>query len=443
MFGRSCKKISPNMRLFCITLHYYNPKAYEYVRSFFNLNLPSIRTIRKWYSVIDGSPGFTESAFSVLKQKADESKAEGKPLVVCLIHDDMHIRKHSQWSSEEGKFLGHINAGKPGDHEVCSPLATQANVLMVSGIGNEFVIPIGYFLNNGLCAEERAAILYEAMLKLHNVGAIVGAITNDGNIGNISTAKILGSNYGADKPYFTNPFNKEHKVYLVLDPPHMLKLSRNCIANKTTIYDGENNEISWKFFEELVSLQISENVNFGNKLTKSHIEYESTKMNVRLAAETLSRSTAASIEYLNKVMKHEKFRNGEGTSQYSRVFNNTFDIMNTKRKHCDDDFKRPMSEANINEIRTYFEFVRNYINGLQLIENGQKKPILRTRSFTPYFGFYHNTISLMGIYDEYIKPNGIDEFYTFNLSQDHLESFFGCVRRMGGIHRICSYLFIC
>lgn len=431
-FGRRDKKYSAIVRIFCFTLHFYSAKAYEYVRSFFNLNLPHIRTIRNWYSAINGSPGFTECAFDVLKQKADETKEKGESLNVCLIHDDMAIRQHSQWSSSEEKFLGHINAGKPGDHKICSPLAKQANVLMVSGIGQEFKIPIGYFLIQGLSAEERAAILYEAMFMLNNIGVVVSAITNDGHIVNIATAKILGADYDADKPYFKNPFDENKVVYTILDAPHMIKLARNCLGNKKSIYDSENKEIKWSFLENLVTLQISENINFGNKLTKSHLDYAKMKMNVRLAAETLSNSTAESMEYLDKVLKEDNFRNAESTVEYFRICNNLFDIMNTKIDHCNDQYKRPMSETTIDQIGTYFEFAKKYIKGLQLIEDGQKNPILKTKSFTPYFGFYHNMTSFMGIYHDYIKPNGINEFYTFDVSQDHLESFFGCIRRMGG-----------
>lgn len=431
--GRRAKSYSANVRVFCLTIHFYSPKAYEYIRSFFKLNLPHIRTIRNWYSAINGEPGFTTSAFDVLKQKADEAKKEDKAITVCLIHDDMHIRQHSQWDSAAKRFLGHVNAGKPEDHEICSPLASQANVLMVSGIGERFIIPIGYFLFKNLSAEERAAIIFEAIFKLKKIGINVGAITNDGHRVNIAAMKILGAEYDADKPYFKNPFDEQKVIYCILDVPHMIKLARGCLGNKATIYNGKNQEIKWSFVEDLVTLQISENINFGNKLTKSHIEYKKKSMNVRLAAETLSNSTADSIEYLSKVMKRDNFCNSEGTVEYLRFFNNIFDIMNSKINHCNDQYKRPISEETINQIATYFEFAKEYIKGLQLIELNQKKPILQTQSFTPFFGFYHNTISFMGIYHDYVKLNIINEFYTFDVSQDHLESFFGCIRRMGGI----------
>lgn len=431
-FGKRSMKYTTNVRIFCFTLHFYSPKAYEYMRTTFSLNLPHIRTIRDWYSVIDGSPGFTESAFSALKQKSNDSIAGGKPLIVSLIHDDMAIRKHSQWNAAEQKVLGHITAGKPGEYEVCSPLAKESSVLMVSGIGTEFKMPIGYFLIKGLCAEERAAILNEALYKLNSIGVLVAAITSDGYIVNLSTANILGADFEAEKPYFVNPFNKKYIIYIILDPPHMLKLARNCLANKGTIFDGTDHKILWKFLTNLVSLQISENVNFGNKLSKTHVEYESKKMNVRIAAETLSNSVATSIEYLNTVLENENFRGSEATVQYFRVFNNLFDIMNTKRDHCGGEYKQPISEVTIDSFRDYFEFAKNYIKGLKLIENGKKKPILKSKSFTPYCGYYHNMASFLGIYNDYLKPVGISEFYTFDVSQDHLESFFGCIRRMGG-----------
>lgn len=181
-----------------------------------------------------------------------------------------------------------------------------------------------------------------------------------------------------------------------------------------------------------MSLQISQNVNFGNRLSRAHVEFESKKMNVRIAAETLSNSVATSIEYLNTVLEDETFRESEATVQYFRVFNNLFDVMNTKRNHCDGKYKQPISEATIDSFRDYFEFAKNYIKGLKLVEDGKKISILKSKSFTPYCGYYNNMRSFLGIYEDYLKPAGISEFYTFDVSQDHLESFFGCIRRMGG-----------
>ncbi|XP_039309077.1 uncharacterized protein LOC105204459 [Solenopsis invicta] len=54
------KKYSEELRKFALTLNFYSSKAYEYVRKTFKNLLPERSTIRKWYSVINGRPGFTD-----------------------------------------------------------------------------------------------------------------------------------------------------------------------------------------------------------------------------------------------------------------------------------------------------------------------------------------------------------------------------------------------
>lgn len=59
------------LRKFATTLHFYSPRAYNYVRKTFNFCLPDVSTIRKWTSSIDCMPGFSQFCFNTLKGKAD------------------------------------------------------------------------------------------------------------------------------------------------------------------------------------------------------------------------------------------------------------------------------------------------------------------------------------------------------------------------------------
>ncbi|KAL4125761.1 hypothetical protein QTP88_010001 [Uroleucon formosanum] len=54
------KSICPILRKFAMTLHFYSPSAYSYVRTIFSKALPDVSTIRKWYSKLDGLPGMTK-----------------------------------------------------------------------------------------------------------------------------------------------------------------------------------------------------------------------------------------------------------------------------------------------------------------------------------------------------------------------------------------------
>ncbi|GBM50970.1 hypothetical protein AVEN_242830-1 [Araneus ventricosus] len=53
-------KYAPELRSFALTLHFYSKKAYVYVRKVFKTCLPHTSTVKKWYQVVDGSPGFTK-----------------------------------------------------------------------------------------------------------------------------------------------------------------------------------------------------------------------------------------------------------------------------------------------------------------------------------------------------------------------------------------------
>ena len=83
------RQYSENIRLFALTLHYYSPRAYSYVREKFGLCIPHQKTIHKWYQSIDGEPGFNSEAIRYLK---DYSKDVDNNPFASLIIDEMSIR---------------------------------------------------------------------------------------------------------------------------------------------------------------------------------------------------------------------------------------------------------------------------------------------------------------------------------------------------------------
>jgi hypothetical protein len=63
--SNSRQPYSDDLRSFALTLHFYSPKAYEYVRSSFAMALPNPSTLRLWCSAVNGKPGFTIESFEV------------------------------------------------------------------------------------------------------------------------------------------------------------------------------------------------------------------------------------------------------------------------------------------------------------------------------------------------------------------------------------------
>lgn len=111
---------------------------------------------------------------------------------------------------------------------------------------------------------------------------------------------------------FKHP-TEDYFIYAILDPCHMLKLARNALAELGSFRDEENNIINWKYFAELKKVQEDEGFNLANKFTSRHLQFQKKKMNVALAAQTLSSSVADAFEFLDHSMKLPGFLNSSAT----------------------------------------------------------------------------------------------------------------------------------
>lgn len=428
--GKTSQQYPERIRCFALTLHYYSPKAYNYIRSLFKNTLPAVSTLRTWYSGIDGRPGISTEALVALKKKAGEAIINGKQPLVCVSFDEMAVRKQLLWDQNEQKIVGYADYGSnhaDNNDDETLPIAKEALVYLVNGIGDSYWIPVAYFLIDGLKTDEKAALTSEIILALSKTGLKVVAMTFDGLPVNTSMCVSLGADFENDKPYIVNPHSNDN-IYIFMDPSHVEKNARNCLANKKVLYDENNQKIEWNYVVELEKLQRTNGLNLGNKLKKAHIQWKRKQMKVGIACETLSDSVADSLDLL-AMCNVGKFENSLATSKYFRYSNNLFDIMNS---HHDDasNFKRPVSVETSAEYFAYFDEATSYIKQLKLRKNG--KSILLTKSKTAFFGFIINMQNIKNIYEEYVAPGILENFKTADISQDKLERMFGRVRKMGG-----------
>lgn len=192
--GPKRQKYVPRLRAFALTLHFYSPKAYNFVREEFNNSLPSISTIAKWYQTVNGEPGFTKEAFQVLEIKVEEVSHKGENVICNLVLDEMAIRKKFTGT----KTVGYINMGTDISSDNL-PHAKEALVLMLVCINSHWKIPIGYFLLDGLAASEKANLVNLALEYSNDVGVIVSSVTFDGTATNFSMVNLLGASLSEDK----------------------------------------------------------------------------------------------------------------------------------------------------------------------------------------------------------------------------------------------------
>ena len=76
------------VKKFALTVHFYSPRAFQYLRTIFNL--PDPRSIRHWTSSVDCEPGFFKDVFLHLNNMVSEDRVNAE---VSLIFDGMSIKK--------------------------------------------------------------------------------------------------------------------------------------------------------------------------------------------------------------------------------------------------------------------------------------------------------------------------------------------------------------
>lgn len=416
--------------MFALTIYFYSPRAYQYLRRKFENNLPHKSSLQKWYanSNVGSKSAFCVQSVEILGKKTEKLRSRGVEPVCSLIFDEMAIKKHLQWSQAQHTFLGQIDYGfRPDCSEI--PLANNAIVFMVNGINFDLTLPLAFNFINNLKAEEKATLLKDMISQVNKCGVKVQSITFDGLQSNFTMCESLGANFNLRKfkPYIVLPGNLS-KIYVIVDPSHVLKLVRNTLGNNRILVEGSGGQIEWSFFEKLEALRVEKNFTHMHKLTKKHIEFKNCKMNVRVACETLSNSVANSMKCLRE-KGHEQFPDSSATEKFIRFINDCFDIMNTKAIKSENKFKNAINSKNKIEIFTFFEEITKYLKKIKF-ENSNI--VLNTRKRTAFRGIIINITNFKSMYEELVESNSLKYLPTFKFSQDHLESFFGRIRSSPG-----------
>lgn len=244
----------------------------------------------------------------------------------------------------------------------------------------------------------------------------------DGLTTNLAMCRLLGANLNV----FSDTFNPEFefddkKIRILFGFSHVEKLVRNILGTKKVIFDSDNNEIKWVYFERLLSFKDSRNFALSHKITFAHINWQSNPLKVKLAVETFSASNARSMEFLMK-QGHPEFMGAEHTIRFIRIFDDLFNVFNSTDNSKENPLKNPMSPENTEQISQLFEIASEYIRGLKIIENGKKVNLCSSQSKTGFQGYLIDIHNLAQMYNEIVVEEELVEcIATHSMSQDHLE----------------------
>lgn len=426
----SARRYTDEIKEFALTLHYYSPRAYKYVRSIIPLPNPSL--VRKWSSSFKCEPGFIEDAFTSLSSQISNSPNNKD---CCLVVDAMAIRKQMLWNPEKDKYSGFVDFGNAIPNSTPTKLASEALVFLLVGTRAHWKCPIGYFLTNKITAKDQANLVLKALELAAKADLKVWSVTADGTAVNLNTFEILGCDFSGTyndmKTSFSHPTTGEN-VYAICDPCHMLKLARNALADYGSFVDCKGQSVRWKDIKDLQNLQQNAGLNLKNKLSSNHLRFQKHKMNVQLAAQTISSSVADAIEFLEKSPKFPNFEGSLGTVKFIRVIDRLFDMLNSRNPHGQG-FKAPLRPHTKDTWEEIFLSSAKYLLSLQtasttsqLLCNSQRKTFV-----IGFTACIKSTIAMSS--QMFSLPNNPFKYLlTYKFSQDHLELLFSCIRSKGG-----------
>lgn len=422
------EKYNETVRKFILTLRFYSPRAYDYVREKFNNNLPHPATIRKWYqrSSVQSQSGLCQRSIEILKEKALDFQKEGKNLYCGLVHDEMSIRQHVQWLDYKKEFSGFINFGKVAEDSETLPIATHVLVFLLNGITIPFNLPIAYYFITDLEGIDKAILMSSIVRNLTDIGVRVLTSTFDGNSANIVACEILGCSFDVENfnPKFKNVRDPLCSIHAIFDAPHMLKLIRNHLANKKIFYDRLGRKIEWRYFELLLTIKNEENL-VSHKLTQRHIHFENHAMKVSLAAQTFSNSSAKTMQFLME-NKHPEFENAAGTIEFSERMDKLFDVLNSDSERPNNPYKTALTAQTNDDIFTFLDDTTDYIKRLTLEPFGKR--IIDSDIKVGFKGMIIDIENIKSIYTKYVKEGDLKQFNVRRIGQCPLESLFSRCR---------------
>jgi len=179
----------------------------------------------------------------------------------------------------------------------------------------------------------------------------------------------------------------------------MIKLVRNTLGDKKVLINNEGSAIKWDYIKELQNIQESKGLHAANKLKKTHISYYENKMNVRLAVQTLSASVSSGLLFCIEL---KLLSGSKPTSEFCKMFNDVFDILNCRNRLAKGDYDFPTDKKTIFKIKKYIEKFTLYVKGLKFEPSNsysEGQQILISQRKTGFLGLIICLNNLIHLYE--------------------------------------------
>lgn len=293
-------------------------------------------------------------------------------------------------------------------------MVSSALVVMAIGVVKRWKYPIGYYLSTTTIKSTFVEkIIKHAIRQLDLKGFIVLGITSDQGSNFERALKLLGSSP-------TDPTIKinNSKYFVHRDAPHLLKNARNYLLRGNVTVLSFSAKASFHHLKDLYELDLKSSFKMVPKLTKQHVydlQY-ANKMKVKLAAQTLSNSCAAALNFC--VANNKLQSSAAATAEYCKRFNDILDALNSSSPRDTVTLRRPLSSGSL--VEKHLQGALIWLEELKVLNADRRK--------CPFIDGFIQSITATLQLNNILERDGIHYLSTRNFCQDPLELFFGKIR---------------
>lgn len=401
-------------------LQYKSPSCYKLLREV--LYLPSKATLNSFVKSINLHPGICEDLLTALKLKLDKMTELDR--YASITFDAMAIKQRLTYIESTDQIHGFVNLGnvlQNANNSIALKVATHAFVVMLRGITNPWKQTIGFFfIHNTVKPEMLQTILNAAVTRVEEIGVRVQCVICDLEINQRLFFRLQGCT--TSRHWITNPYDISRKLYIIYDPPHLIKCCRNALR-KYDIQFG-NKVASWRDIVNLWHLEYNSPLRLAPKLTPSHIFLPAfSEMRVKLATQVMSHSVSSALKTYVHFSKLSD--TSLDTADFVDKMNCIFDLMNT-RSLQDAGSKKPITKQKISALQQFTDYAQ-WIESWKFVFNGAV-----SKQFFPFHDGLVITLKSLRELISYLFQQKFLFVLTSRFSQDPIENMFGCIRYKGG-----------
>ena len=215
------------------------------MRSSSFVTLPSERTLRDYTNHIKIVTGYQQEVIEMMRCETKCKELPESKRYVCLLIDEMKIKKDIVYDKFSGDIIGFCNLGNINDEllkfeqQVDSdshypPVAKHILAVMVRGTFLKCDFPLAHFATDAISADLLYPIVWEGVRLVESCGLKVIALTADGASPNRKFFKMHGTAKNGVVYKTKNLYSSEDRdIFFFSDAPHLIKTTRNCLSHSS------------------------------------------------------------------------------------------------------------------------------------------------------------------------------------------------------------------